>query len=83
MFMQELAIKDLKEGMLIDLEYDEFADPNGDNSLLANQYLEVAEIEEETPDCIAVHICSFDTVGFPPNHKVKVVANNYEELEKL
>lgn len=81
--MEYIAVKDLEEGMMVDLADDTYADPDGDNTLLANQYVEVAEIEEETPNCFGVTFTSFECIGFPPDHKIKVVAKSLEELETI
>lgn len=69
-------VKDLLPGMLVDLENDEYADPNQDNTLFECEYMEVFEVEEETDDCIAVSFNGQNIIGFPPNHEVNVSVDN-------
>jgi len=72
-------VSDLKIGDLVDLEGDRYADPNRDHISFGFEYQEVATIEHETPDCIAVGFEGFDVVGFPPWHMVKVGSRADEE----
>jgi hypothetical protein len=73
--VQLIAVKNLKPGMKMDWEGDEFADPDSDNVLLANEYQVVYETEKETDDCIKV-VSDADLVcGFPPEHLIKVVVD--------
>ncbi len=66
-----VAVKNLKEGMIVDLEGDEFADPCNNNVLLQHLYQEVHDVVRETPNCLLVYF-DFDAVGFPPDHEVFV-----------
>lgn len=73
-------------GDLVDLEGDAFADPTGSNVQFLAVYQTVASIERETADCIAVGFESFDVVGFPLKHHVRVpsgavgcVSRNYKD----
>lgn len=65
-------VDELKPGDLVDLEGDEFADPNGTNETFPFEYTEVEEAKRETSTCVAVAFLGFDVVGFPPDHVVKV-----------
>ncbi len=69
-----VAVKDLKEGMTVDLEGDEFADPNNDSITLEHLYQEVHDVIRETPNCVLVTF-DFDAVGFPPDHEIFVRDN--------
>lgn len=66
--------KDLKVGMRIDLEGDEFADPEGGNTILQNEYAEVAAVDIETENCVCIYAHNI-TVGFPVEHKIKLNAH--------
>lgn len=68
-----VAVKDLRPGDRVDLEGDMYANPDDPNTICSFEYLEVAAIEAETPGCWRVDIESFDSVGFPPDHMLKVV----------
>lgn len=65
-------VDELKPGDLVDLEDDEFADPNGTNETFPFKYVEVEKVERETIICVAVAFLGFNVVGFPPDHVVKV-----------
>jgi hypothetical protein len=69
----QTKVSDLKEGDLVDLQGDKFADPN-ENPTFESEYQIVESIEIESAGCIAVHFTGFDTVGFPPDHKLPVYA---------
>lgn len=63
---------ELCEGDYVDLEGDQYADPNSDpHGLYAFEYAVVQGWEQETPETVLVH---FDqtSVGFPTRHKVRV-----------
>lgn len=64
------AVEDLVPGDKVDLEGDSFADPDRDNPFLACEYVEVTEVKQETPNCVAVTFEGFDQVGFPRGHFV-------------
>jgi hypothetical protein len=67
-------LDDLKEGDLVDLEGDTFADPDG-NSQFEYEYQRVSSVERETDECTVVY---FDdaVVGFPTDHQLKVVVED-------
>jgi hypothetical protein len=69
--LKEIPVKDLKQGDLVDLEGDQFADPHKDNVLLVDMYQEVDEIDPETDGCICVYFTNH-TCAFPPDHLVRV-----------
>jgi hypothetical protein len=72
-----IRAKDVREGDRLDLEGDQFADPNG-NGLTATGHYEafefelavVNEITWEGPDCVVLHTSQGD-YGFPPDHEIK------------
>ena len=66
--------KDLKVGMRIDLEGDKYADPEGENTLLQNEYAEVETVDIETEDCVCIYAHNV-TVGLPVEHKIKLNAH--------
>lgn len=65
-----VTIADVKEGDLLDLHGDQYADPEADNTLLKSELAQVVEVNHETPRCISLGIEGFDLVGFPPHHYV-------------
>lgn len=67
----ETAVKDLKQGDLVDLEGDIHADPAHDNSLLFGFFQEVDTLEPESAGCICVHFVDSCFV-FPAAHSVRV-----------
>ena len=72
--MESVKIKELKVGDFIDLEGDEYADPDAEITAFQFLYAQVAAVETETVDCIAISIEGVDTFGFPPDHEVRKVA---------
>lgn len=65
-------VREVRVDDLIDLHGDQYADPEADPHLdLAYEYARVEEIERETPNCIVLHT-SLTSVGFPPDHEVRV-----------
>lgn len=64
--------RDLQVGDLVDLQDDKYADPLGYNMILEFELQEVCEVEIDGDDCIAVAFEGFDTVGFPPDHKLVI-----------
>lgn len=72
----EKLISELQVGDVIDLEGDEYADPNQDVSTFQMLYVEVASVEVESPGCIAVGIEGVGTFGFPPTHTIYCVADS-------
>ncbi len=70
--MTELvAVEDLVEGMLVDLEGDPYADPNHDEVSYPFELAQVLEVIEELPDCTSV-VFDASWVGFPHGYQVKV-----------
>lgn len=65
-------VRALKGGDLVDLEYDIYADPNGDDPMYEFELAEVDYAVYETPECIVVDF-THGACGFPPNHLVRVV----------
>jgi hypothetical protein len=65
-----VRVSTLKVGDRVDLEGDQYADPNA-NPYLEFEWAVVGDFEWETPGCIRV---DFDhgSVGFPPDHLVKI-----------
>lgn len=64
-------IDELKEGDLVDLAGDIFADPRDDNPALECEFATVLDVERETPECVCIYFDSI-TAGFPPTHHVRV-----------
>lgn len=77
---KQVAVRDLKVGDMVDLQDDPYADKNH-NPFLECEYVIVAKIESETPDCVAVWFEGFDCVGFPPDHQLKVGGHDSEYTE--
>jgi len=75
--------KDLKPGMVIDLEGDPyadpyvdlFADPNGEELQYESEYAVVDEITSETDDCMLVTLSDGQQIGFPPEHSLLFIAS--------
>lgn len=72
--MTFLAIRaiDLIEGDLVDLEGDQYADPDNDNPSYPYLLHTVSYIEQETDNCVAVTFEGGPTVGFPIDHQLRV-----------
>lgn len=68
--------------MKVDLAEDPYADPKGEDGYLANQYIWVAAVEPETPDCTLVRFENHYAVGFPPDHIVKVYGLSIEREDR-
>lgn len=71
MFIALRAI-DLKEGDMVDLEGDQYADPSRDNQLYPFMLNTVTLVEQETADCVAVYFEGGPVVGFPIDHLLPV-----------
>jgi hypothetical protein len=69
-----LPVSDLREGDLVDLEGDPFADPRRDRIAFATEYQTVEAVVRETARCVAVYILDVDCFGFPPGHHVRVAS---------
>jgi hypothetical protein len=66
-----VQVSELRVGDLVDLEGDPYADPRRDPmNCFEFELAEVASVERETADCVAVGFEGFDVVGFPPHHIV-------------
>ena len=63
----------VKPGQVVDLEGDRYAETADGAEVLAYEYVEVADVERETPDCVRVDFEGFDSIGFPAGHLLKVV----------
>lgn len=70
--MSMIKVSDLKEGDLVDLEGDPYADPKSQRAVLKYMLAEVQSVEREALDCICVYF-DFDAVGFSSDHLVRVV----------
>ena len=66
-------ISGLRPGDYVDLEGDKFANPDSDpGNAYEFEYQIVAAIERETPTCTRVDFEGGPSVGFPPDHEVKI-----------
>lgn len=70
--MDYIRAKDLQVGDMVDLEGDEYADPNNDD-MFTYEFETVERVEVETPECVCVYF-GFDAVGFPTDHNLFVVS---------
>jgi hypothetical protein len=77
--MTFLAIRaiDLIEGDLVDLEGDQYADPDNDNQIYPYLLHTVSNVEHERNSfdvitCIAVTFEGGPTIGFPIDHQLRV-----------
>jgi len=61
-------VENLKEGDLVDLEGDRYADQAGCNPLFECELMPVTHVERETDNCVTVYFEGFDMVGFPVGH---------------
>ena len=67
-----VKVEELAENDMVDLAGDIYADP--DNSPdFEMEYVTVAEVEQETPECVTVSFEGFDLVGFPVGHLIPVI----------
>lgn len=64
----------VKPGDLIDLEGDAYADPAGADPTYPYELAMVADLELETPGCVAVGFEGAGVIGFPPEHLLKLGA---------
>jgi hypothetical protein len=65
-------VEQLRPGQLVDLAGDPFADPHQDHPRYEWEFMEVVEVERESPNCIRVAF-EDDSIGFPPSHVLKVI----------
>lgn len=70
-------VDELRPGDRVDLQNDPIAD-NGEHPEFEFEFLEVAEIDCETPECTVVYFNNF-TCGFPPDHWVDVDGEQVRE----
>lgn len=63
----------LREGDMVDLEDDPYADPKKDDLALEFEYAVVLSVNVETEECILVEFTG-TAVGFPPGHYVRVAS---------
>jgi len=71
-------IRDVEPGDALNLYGDTFADPTHDRgAALQFEYTPVLHKEKETPGCIRLDFQGYDSVGFPPDHRVIVVERSY------
>lgn len=75
-----MKVRDLKPGMLLNLEGDPYADPDHDNVYLEYEFQVVVTVEEETPECVVVY-CENFTCAFPPDHDVEVSTTSEENAK--
>lgn len=77
----KVKAKDIQVGMMVDLECDPYADPEGDHPVYECELSLVCEVEHETPTCTLIH---FDgsSVGFPPDHELTVMGRQINGFEK-
>lgn len=69
---RDVAAKDIKEGDLVDLQGDRYADPKGEHTWLEFEFVRVLDVTHEGSECIAVAFDGFNVVGFPQSHNLKV-----------
>jgi len=62
---------EIREGDMVDLQGDVFADPAGDHVCFEFLYQTVHEAERETPSCVRIDFDNF-SCGFPPSHVLEV-----------
>lgn len=66
-----VAVEDLEDGMLVDLQGDKYADPEEDPEYEFEHAL-VSEAVRETDACVRVDF-NHTSVGFPAGHRVPVL----------
>ena len=69
--MSKKQVKDIKIGDRLDLAGDNYADPDNSNTFFECQYVEVTDLENETPNCICIYT-EAGAFGMPPDHLVKL-----------
>lgn len=67
--------RELTPGDKVDLEGDPFA--FSDDPTPEFEYCVVADLEMETPNCVRVDFENYTSIGFPPDHKVRVLNEAY------
>jgi hypothetical protein len=71
-YIGHIPAKDIQPGMYVDLEGDEYADPNSRRMNYRYIYMLVEAVEQETDHCIVIHFDNDDSVGFPTDHPLPV-----------
>ncbi len=72
---RQVAVENLQEGDLVDLEGDPYADPNRVNVRFENEFAEVDYVEING-GTVEVHFVD-DWIGFPTGHTVEVAEDGY------
>jgi transcription elongation factor Elf1 len=72
---RQVAVENLQEGDLVDLEGDPYADPNRANVRFENEFAEVDYVEING-GTVEVHFVD-DWIGFPTGHTVEVAEDGY------
>jgi hypothetical protein len=67
-----MRVDELREGDMVDLEGDPFADPDRSEDWLHYEFAVVADTERETDECVRVD-CLGVCFGAPPDHRVLVI----------
>jgi hypothetical protein len=76
-----LAAQDVREGELLDLEGDEFADPSGNGISETGdfdftfEFATVEAVERETENCVRIDTDQ-GSYGFPPDHLIETTLDN-------
>lgn len=79
-----LPVEQVKEGDMLELQGDRYADPNGDEAILGDQFVvALHDALRETPECTTLHLGDFDLVGFPVGHLVRVMGNDGNHESEL
>lgn len=68
-----VTVAELIDGDLVDLEGDQYADPEHNHDCYDLERLEVLEMTVETPYYCTLVYFDGATVGFPPDHKLKIL----------
>lgn len=66
-----VKVSALREGMMVDLEGDQYADPKHDHPEYEYEYCVVDQITQESPGVILVEFRN-SACGFPPEHMVRI-----------
>ncbi len=77
-YPRAVPVTDLVPGDRIDLEADQYADPNHDNVFYEFEPSLVAGTELETHACFRVDFEGLASVGFPPEHRVRLMSHDDE-----
>jgi hypothetical protein len=71
--------KDLKRGMILDLEGDPYADPDKENPVISYQteYAVVEDVNTGDETCTLVTFYDGVQVGFPPEHSLVFTGEDF------